>query len=149
MILEKWIAWTKAQGRAMTYLGRQEALTTSTADIRKIALALNGASEIDHWGRPAFRTKKRIFAVIRSDGLFLHLPDERKEFLFEADPKTFVKFMWGKRSNVIVQPEKISRRELAALFGEAHAHASPPQKSAPAKKEGGRSRPRKPSRGKA
>jgi hypothetical protein len=123
----------------------------SPADIRKIALALEGVSEIDHWGRPAFRTKKRIFAVIRPDGLFLHLPDERKEFLFEADPKTFVKYMWGKTANVIVQPEKISRRELAALIGEAYAHASPPQKpapsqkrqSTPAEKEGGRSRPRK------
>lgn len=120
-------------------------------DICKIALALEGASEIDHWGRPAFRTMKRIFAVIRPDGLYLHLPDERKEFLFEADPAAFVKYMWGKTANVIVQPEKISRRELAALIGEAYAHASPPRKpapsrkqqSTPAKKEGSRSRPRK------
>jgi len=115
----------------------------SSADIRKIALALDGTAEIDHWGRPAFRTSARIFAVIRPDGLYLHLPDERKEFLFEADPNTFVKYMWGKTANVIVQTEKISRRELAALIGEAYAHASPPQKSAPTKKEGGRSRPRK------
>lgn len=115
-------------------------------DIRKIALALEGVSEIDHWGRPAFRTSARIFAVIRPDGLYLHLPDERKEFLFEADPKTFVKYMWGKTANVIVQTEKISRRELTALIGEAYAHASPPPKSAATKKEGGRSRPRKPSK---
>jgi hypothetical protein len=26
------------------------------ADIRKIALALEGVTEIDHWGRAAFRT---------------------------------------------------------------------------------------------
>jgi len=57
--------------------------------------------------------------------------------------------MWGKTANVIVQTEKISRRELAALIGEAHGHATPPQKSAPAKIEGGRSRPRKPSKRKA
>jgi hypothetical protein len=127
----------------------------SPSDIRKIALALDGVAEIDHWGRPAFRTAKRIFAVIRPDGLYLHLSDERKEFLFEADPKAFVKFMWGKRSNVIVQPERISARELEALIGEACAHASPPakrassaKKSPPAKKEGGRSRPRKRSSGK-
>jgi hypothetical protein len=131
---------------------------SSPADIRKIALALDGVSEIDHWGRPAFRTKKRIFAVIRPDGLYLHLPDERKEFLFEADPKTFVKFMWGKRANVIVQAERISRRELETLLREAHSCCSPSPKAAkrpklnaaaPARKEGGRSRPRKPSRGKA
>ena len=92
---------------------------TKDADIRKIALALDGVSEIDHFARPAFRTKKRIFAVIREDGLFLHLPEERKEFLFAADPKAFVKYMWGKRANVIVQPGRVSRKELAALIGEA------------------------------
>jgi len=124
-------------------------------DIRKIALALEGVVEIDHWGRPAFRTAKRIFAVIRPDGLFLHLPDERKEFLFEADPKTFVKNMWGKRPYVVVQTGRIARRELEALIREAHSDCSPAAKAAkrpkssaarPAKKEGGRSRPRKPSR---
>jgi len=91
----------------------------TAADIRKIALALDGVAEIDHFSRPAFRTKKRIFAVIRSDGLYLHLPDERKEFLFEAAPETFVKYMWGKTANVIVQPERVSKKELAALIREA------------------------------
>ena len=103
---------------------------TKDADIRKIALALDGVSEIDHFARPAFRTKKRIFAVIREDGLFLHLPEERKEFLFAADPKTFVKYMWGKRANVIVQPGRVSRTELAALIREAWEFNQPPAKKA-------------------
>jgi hypothetical protein len=89
------------------------------ADVRRIALALDGVSAVDHFGRPSYRTKKRIFAVMRPDGLYLHLPDERKEFLFEADPKTFVKFMWGKRSNVIVQIGKLDKRELEALIRES------------------------------
>jgi len=100
------------------------------ADIRKIALALDGVTEVDHWGRPAFRTKRRIFAVIRPDGLYLHLPPERKEFLFEADPKTFVKFMWGKLAEVIVQPERISSKELKALLREAWEFAAPPAATA-------------------
>lgn len=99
---------------------------TGVSDIRKIALALDGVTEIDHFARPAFRTKKRIFAVIRPDGLFLHLPDERKAFLFEADPNAFVKYMWGKTANVIVQPERISKRELAALIHEAWEFNLPP-----------------------
>lgn len=105
------------------------------ADIRKIALALDGVTEIDHFARPAFRTPKRIFAVIRPDGLFLHLPDERKEFLFEADPKAFVKYMWGKTANVIVQPDRIPKKELAALIREAREFNQPapkkPAKAAP------------------
>jgi hypothetical protein len=100
------------------------------AAIRKIALALDGVTELDHFGRPAFRTKKRIFAVIRPDGLFLNLPPERKDFLFEADPKTFVKFMWGKTANVIVQFKQVPKKELTGLIREAWEYAVP----TPAKK---------------
>jgi hypothetical protein len=91
----------------------------SEADVRKIALALDGVVEVDHFGRPSYRTKTRIFAVMRPDGLYLNLDDERKEFLFAADPKIFVKYMWGKRANVIVQIERIGKVELAALIREA------------------------------
>jgi hypothetical protein len=97
----------------------------TAADVRKCALALDGVSEIDHWGRPAFRTRKRIFAVMRPDGLYLHLPEERKQFLFEAEPEVFVRFMWGKSANVVVQIAKVSRKELQALIHEAWQHATP------------------------
>jgi len=108
----------------------------TTADIRKIALALEGVTEVDHFARPAFRTTKRIFAVIRPDGLYLNLPDERKEFLFEADPETFVRYMWGKTANVIVQPERISKAELAALIREAWDFNRPaPKKPAKAARQ--------------
>jgi hypothetical protein len=102
----------------------------TAADVRKCALALDGVSEIDHWSRPAFRTKKRIFAVMRPDGLYLHLTEERKQFLFEAAPDVFIKFMWGKTANVIVQIARVSKKELEALIREAWQHASPPVKAA-------------------
>jgi hypothetical protein len=101
-----------------------------SADVRRTALALDGVREIDHWGRPAYRTPKRIFAVMRPDGLFLHLTEERKQFLFEAAPEVFVKFMWGKTANVIVQIAKVSKKELEALLHEAWQHAMPPAKAA-------------------
>jgi hypothetical protein len=101
----------------------------STAnDVRNFALTLDAVTEVDHFGRPSFRTKRRIFAVIRPDGLFLHLPDERKEFLFEAAPDTFVKYMWGKTANVIVQLGKIGKRELEGLIREAYEACLPPAK---------------------
>jgi hypothetical protein len=102
----------------------------TSADVRRLALALDGVGEVDHWGRPAFRTKKRIFAVMRPDGLYLHLPEERKQFLFEAAPEVFVKFMWGKTANVIVQIAGVSRTELQALIREAWQHATPSTKAA-------------------
>lgn len=102
----------------------------TSADVRKRALALDGVREIDHWGRPAWRTSKRIFAVMRPDGLFLHLPEERKQFLFEAAPDVFVKFMWGKTANVIVQIAGVSKKELEGLVREAWQHATPPARAA-------------------
>lgn len=105
-------------------------------DVRKVALSLDGVTEIDHFKRPAYRTTKRIFAVMRPDGLYLNLPDERKEFLFAADDKTFVKYMWGKTANVIVQIARVSKKELEALIREAYTHNLPPEKAkAPAKKK--------------
>jgi hypothetical protein len=98
----------------------------TAADVRKIALSLDGVEEVDHWQRPAYRTTKRIFAVMRPDGLFLNLPEERKEFLFEADAKIFVKYIWGKTANVIVQIDRVSLKELKALIGEARTHNLPP-----------------------
>jgi hypothetical protein len=110
----------------------------TSADVRRIALALDGVREIDHWGWPAYRTPKRIFAVMRPDGLFLHLPEQRKQFLFEAAPDVFVRFMWGKTANVIVQIAKVSNKELEALLREAWQHATP----AKAARSGPRKTPR-------
>ncbi|HTW36554.1 MAG TPA: MmcQ/YjbR family DNA-binding protein [Rhizomicrobium sp.] len=76
-------------------------------------------------GPASYRTARRIFAVMRPDGLYLNLPQERREFLFEADPVTFVKYMWGKTANVIVQIAKISKTELASLVHEAWEHNKP------------------------
>lgn len=104
-------------------------MATAT-DVRKIALAFKGVSEVDHWKRSAFRTARRIFAVIRPDGLWLHLPEERKEFLFAADPITFVKYMWGKHPEIIVQLGRVSKKELQALLHEAYENSLPPAKPA-------------------
>lgn len=112
---------------------RNSGIAAAVDAIRRIALAFDDVREVDHWHRPAFRTKKRIFAVIRPDGLWLYLPEERKEFLFEADPQTFVKFMWGKHPELILQPERISKQELTALLREAYEAALPPKKDTAAK----------------
>ena len=67
--------------------------------------------------------------MIRPDGLYLHLPEERKEFLFAADPVTFVKYMWGKRAEIIVQLGRISIKELQTLLREAYEYSLPPVKA--------------------
>jgi len=115
----------------------------TAAGVRSIALALDGVSEVDHWGKPGYRTSKRIFAVMRPDGLYLHLPDERKQFLFEAAPDVFVRFMWGRTANVIVQIAKVSKKELEALVREAWQHAAPSAKPAKPRAAAAKSKPHK------
>jgi hypothetical protein len=98
-----WVcSWTCVATSLGTWqIGQKEERAMPTpADVRKMALSLPGVSEIDH---------------------------ERKEFLFAAHPKVFVKYMWGKRANVIVQIDKIGKRELEALIHESHAINSPSQ----------------------
>ncbi|HTQ12244.1 MAG TPA: MmcQ/YjbR family DNA-binding protein [Rhizomicrobium sp.] len=114
------------------------------SDVRKIALALEGTSEIEHFARPAWRTARRIYAVMRPDGLFLHLPDERRDFLFEADPAVFVRRMWGKRPFMTVQIAKVPRAEIAGLIREAWEFNRPPAKPAQrsAKPGSARARPK-------
>jgi hypothetical protein len=73
--------------------------------------------------------------VMRPDGLYVDLPDERKEFLFEADPNIFVKYMWGKRANVIVQIAKIGKKELEVLITEAWEKNRPAAKKAAVRKK--------------
>jgi hypothetical protein len=110
------------------------------ADVRKFALALDDVSEADHWGRPAFRTRKRIFVVVwpKEKRANILLPEERKEFLFEAAPEIFAKLMWGKRAYLLADLTKIGRRDLEALIREAWTQAA----TAPKAKNRGRTRTR-------
>lgn len=101
---------------------------STAADVRKIALSFDGTREIDHFARPAFRTAKRIFAVIRPDGLWLYLPPDRKDFLFAAEPETFVRYLWGKTPELLVQLDRVGRKELKVLLEEAWTAAQPPAK---------------------
>ncbi|MBN9557968.1 MAG: MmcQ/YjbR family DNA-binding protein [Alphaproteobacteria bacterium] len=100
----------------------------SAGDVRKFALAHPGVEEIAHWGRPAYRTKKRIFAVMRpaEKRVYLHLPEERKDFLFAAAPDVFIPEKWGKSTSLLVHLPAIAAAELRGLIAEAWQSATPP-----------------------
>ena len=111
-------------------------------DVRKIALALDGVEEVDHWGRPAFRTKRRIFITLRpdEDKAMFHIPEEHQELLFEVRPEAFEPLHWGKITRCFVNLKQVPRDELAALVREAWRYAAPPT----SRREAGA--PRKPAR---
>jgi hypothetical protein len=100
-------------------------------DVRRLALALPGAAEVDHWGAPAFRTKRRIFITLRplEQKAMFHLTEEHQEVLFEARPEAFEPLHWGKVTRAFLNLKKIQVRELEALVKEAADYAAPPARA--------------------
>lgn len=63
-------------------------MAVTKAHVRKLALALEGAMEVVHIDRPAFRTKRKMFATLPPDeqvvNLMFDLPTQ--EFFLEQAP---------------------------------------------------------------
>jgi hypothetical protein len=97
-------------------------------DVRRFALALDGVSEVDHWGRPAFRTKRRNFITLRpqEQKAMFHIPEEHQELLFEMRPEAFEPLHWGKITRCLVSLGQVPAPELEKLVREAWQHASEP-----------------------
>ena len=98
---------------------------STCGDVRRFALALDGVSEVDHWGRPAFRTKRRIFITLRPQEQRA-IPEEHQELLFEMRPEAFEPLHWGKITRCFVNLGQVPRPELEKLVREAWQHASEP-----------------------
>src|ERR1700692_3636339 len=101
---------------------------STCADVRRFALALDGVSEVDHWGRPAFRTKRRIFITLRpqEQKAMFHIPEEHQELLFEMRPEAFEPLHWGKITRCLVSLGQGPAPELEKIIYSACHHASPP-----------------------
>ena len=67
-------------------------------DVRRVALALDGAEERDHHGFPAFRARRRIFATLPDAGhLHVMLPEEETRSAVAEWPGWCEEKWWGKR----------------------------------------------------
>lgn len=104
---------------------------STNEDVRKIALALEGVEEVQHWEYPAFRTKRRIFITLRpgQDKAMFHIPEDHQEILFEARPEAFEPLHWGKITRCFVNLKKVPKKELEALVREARDYAMPVKKT--------------------
>jgi hypothetical protein len=94
-------------------------MAVSKAKIRKLALALEGASEVVHVDRPAFRTKRKIFATLPPDeeAVNLMFDPRTQEFFCEQAPGVITPLAggWGRMG--------MSRCDLK-LVDEATAHSA-------------------------
>jgi hypothetical protein len=109
-------------------------MAVTKAKVRKLALALEGATEVVHVDRPAFRTKRKIFATLppAEEAVNLMFDVPTQEFFIEQAPGVIEPLPggWGRmgmsRCNLKAADEALVHSALKA----AHALAAPkPQKA--------------------
>jgi hypothetical protein len=94
---------------------------TTLQQARALALALPGAEERDHHGRPSFRVGGRIFATLWDQEHMNVMVDEPGIRTHVArDPQRYAEVRWGKRlAAVRVRLELVDARELGELLADA------------------------------
>ncbi len=111
----------------------------TAARFRAIALSLEGALEVPHMERAAFRTKRRIFATLPPDGASANLlfDLDLQEAICEALPHAFAPIPggWGRMGYTTVNLRTVSDADLVRALREAHSRACDPPKRAAAKKK--------------
>ena len=88
---------------------------STSADLRRIALSLEGTTEAPHFDRTAFRVR-RIYVTLAADGKtanFMFTPEEQ-EFKCMMAPEAFapVPNAWGKRGATTAILSKLTMTEL-------------------------------------
>jgi hypothetical protein len=88
---------------------------STSADLRRIALSLEGTTEAPHFDRTAFRAR-RIYVTLAADGKtanFMFTPEEQ-EFKCMMAPEAFapVPNAWGKRGATTAILSKLTTAEL-------------------------------------
>jgi hypothetical protein len=91
------------------------------ADIRRTALLLPGAVELDSHGGAWFNVGTKTFVLYwAKDGRWIFkLPKPRQELLFEARPDVFQPFRAGAIVWSYVAIEELTRAEVASLVTDA------------------------------
>ena len=99
---------------------------------RKLALSFEGASEAPHDNRTAFRTSRKRFATLASDGNDLNLAFDAalQEFYCEQAPAAFAPLPggWGRMGHTRCDLKKVDETTLLSALKAAHALAAPKQK---------------------
>ncbi len=98
------------------------------ARFRKLVLAKEGVSEVAHFDRAAFRTKRKIFATLGTDGRvnLVVEPIDRRDALLESLPEVFHDLGgWTRLGYVAVDLAKVDAGLFAELLEDAYRAALP------------------------
>lgn len=94
---------------------------TSIDQARALALALPGALERDHHGRPSFRVDGRVFATLW-DGAHMNVmvEEDAVRTYVQRDPSVYEEVWWGSRlAAVRVTLAGAAERDLGELLADA------------------------------
>ena len=97
------------------------------ADVRRLALSLEGSVEQDHHGSPSFRVDGKIFATLPDDEhVHVMLPEDRIREIVESDPHACEEKWWGKKlAAVRVSLPDAAKDRVAAMLEEAWSERRP------------------------
>ena len=97
---------------------------------RELALAFDNASEAPHFDRISFRTPRRIFATLASDGADINFmfDHDLQEFYCEHAPDAFAPVLggWGRKGATCCLLATVDPDTFRGALAAAHAHASLP-----------------------
>jgi hypothetical protein len=97
--------------------------------VRALALALPELEEHNHWGRPSFRVRGKIFATLWPDEqrAMLKLPPDEQAALMLRDAAMFlvVPGSWGVRGSTFVELRTVERADFIAALQTAWRGVAP------------------------
>jgi hypothetical protein len=110
-------------------------MSVSLSVVRRLALALPGVVELDHWGRPSFRVglpgarKPKIFATLWPDerrAVVMLKPEQQEEWM-ESHPGMFapVHGTWGVMGATFVELAAADQRTVHLALRMAWEKAAP------------------------
>jgi hypothetical protein len=111
----------------------EETRLARLSDIRKAALALPGAAEVEWYGQPGFNVGKKTFVCCwgREGRWIFKLPHAHQDLLFEVRPDVFQPFRAGAMAWAYVDIAALSVKEARDLVTEAWTTIVPRKISKP------------------
>jgi hypothetical protein len=100
------------------------------ADVRRLALSLEGSMEQDHHGFPSFRVGGKIFATLPDDEhVHVMLAEHRIREIVAVDPHACEEKWWGKKLAALrVSLPDATKSRVAAMLEEAWSARRPASK---------------------
>ncbi len=108
-------------------------MPVTKAKVRKLALALEGATEVVHVDRPAFRTPRKIFATLppKDEHVNLMFDPATQEFFCEQSPNAIKPLPggWGRMGMSFCDLRQADETLVHSALKAAHALAAPRPKA--------------------